>query len=293
MATNYTLKAGQTISVTVNDGRAHVRTTDGAHGGFTRSNVTYGPFLVQTNWLVDGDVSVALADYTQALNANVYANAGTPEDAAQATIAINPTGDDNGLTFTARAYGAEGNGITVAYVDPGDDAALSVSVFRQAITVNLAYAESAITSTAAEVKAAIEAHGAASQLVTVAILASDSGAEDDGSGIVTAIAATALEGGAGTAIGLVEAGGLLIDTTSGKQYRNVGAKAAPTWVSPQDLYLYGAGAPVDYTDGDPAATGEGTAYPGALYTDVTNGNVYRNSGTRAEPAWTQIADVTP
>lgn len=236
MADAYNLKAGQTITVTANEGRAHVRTVDGAHGGFTRSSVAYGPYLVDTNWLVDGDATVVIADYGAAVNAYVYPHAGAPDDAVQASVAINPTGDDNGLIFTARAYGAEGNGITVAYVDPGGTtAALSVSVYRQAITVSLARAANAITTTAAQVKAAIEAHGVANELVTVAIDASDTGLADDGSGIVTAIAATALENGAGTAIGILHPGGLLIDTDNGDVYRNSGTLAAPAYTQLADV----------------------------------------------------------
>jgi hypothetical protein len=51
------------------------------------------------------------------------------------------------------------------------------------------------------------------------------------------------------------------------------------------LWLTGDGAPVDYTDGDPAATGEATAGIGSLYTDYTNGKLYVNGGTKAEPVW--------
>lgn len=291
MADSYYLRAGRTLSVTVNEGRAHIRA--GSESTFTRSSVSFGPYLLDREFLIDGNVSVSIADYTTAANAYVYPNAGAPDDAVQATLSLNPTGDDNALTATARVYGADGNSISIEYVDPGADGDLSVSVHRQAITVTLAYAEAAITSTAAEVKAAIEANSEANQLVTLAINAADTGAGDDGSGIVTALAAAALAGGAGTAIGIVEPGGVLIDTTSGKLYKNTGTKAVPAWVSPDDLHLYGAGAPVDYTDGSPPATGEGTAYPGALYSDITNANVYRNDGTRAQPAWIQLADVTP
>lgn len=56
--------------------------------------------------------------------------------------------------------------------------------------------------------------------------------------------------------------------------------------------LSGAGAPVDYTDGDPAATGEGTAGIGSLYVDTTAGELYINTGTQAEPAWTLVGDQT-
>lgn len=57
------------------------------------------------------------------------------------------------------------------------------------------------------------------------------------------------------------------------------------------LIIDGEGVPVDYTDGTPPATGEGTALPGTLYLDRTGGLVYRNSGTQAEPIWTALADV--
>jgi hypothetical protein len=60
------------------------------------------------------------------------------------------------------------------------------------------------------------------------------------------------------------------------------------------LHLYGSGAPVDYTDGTPPATGEGTAPPGAIYSDISpagSGFVYRNSGSQAEPIWTKLADA--
>jgi len=51
------------------------------------------------------------------------------------------------------------------------------------------------------------------------------------------------------------------------------------------LLISGAGAPVDYTDGDPVATGEGTASIGSVYSDVTNGKLYVNGGTKAQPVW--------
>lgn len=60
------------------------------------------------------------------------------------------------------------------------------------------------------------------------------------------------------------------------------------------LHLYGSGAPVDYTDGTPPATGEGVAPPGAIYSDISpagSGFVYRNSGSQAEPIWTKLADA--
>jgi hypothetical protein len=228
MAQSIFLQAGHTLNVTVREGRAHVRS--GSDSAFTRSSVSFGPYLVGREFLVDGDVTISMAAFTTPLSGLIMANDGAPDDAAQATVTINPTGDDNSLIFTARAYGAEGNGITVAYVDPGGTtAALAVSVFRQAITVSLARAASAITSTAAEILAAINANGQASQLVTVALDEADTNF-DSGAGIVTAIAADALEGGEGTGIGVSLPGGLLIDTENSDTYRNDGTTAAPVWV---------------------------------------------------------------
>jgi len=80
-----------------------------------------------------------------------------------------------------------------------------------------------------------------------------------------------------TAMGLVSAFGALSST--------VNALAV--------LHLYGSGAPVDYTDGDPPATGEGVAAPNAIYSDISvagGGFVYRNSGTQVQPVWTKLAD---
>jgi len=57
------------------------------------------------------------------------------------------------------------------------------------------------------------------------------------------------------------------------------------------LFIVSDGVPVDYTDGTPPATGEGVILPGGLCFDTTNGDVYRNSGTQAEPVWTQLADA--
>ena len=51
------------------------------------------------------------------------------------------------------------------------------------------------------------------------------------------------------------------------------------------LWLNGVGVPVDYTDGTPPATGEAVAQKGSLYSDTTNGDLYINGGTKAQPVW--------
>lgn len=109
-----------------------------------------------------------------------------------ATLSTALTGNNNDLLFTAVTAGADGNDITIRYVDPAAiSQALAVSVLGTAITVSLATdGAGVITSTAAQVDAAIDALPAAAALVTPA-----NKAANDGSGVVIAMAAAALTGG--------------------------------------------------------------------------------------------------
>lgn len=102
------------------------------------------------------------------------------------------TGPNNDLTLVGRGPGTAGNGITFAIVDPpGNNVALSVGVAGSAITVTAATdGTSTITSTAAQVLAALQASAPAMALVSAALKAGDTGA-----GLVTALGATNLAGG--------------------------------------------------------------------------------------------------
>jgi hypothetical protein len=195
---------------------------------------TFGPYLFDATFVVTGGgvtTSTALAGLARDLAGLLLTSDGAPVDAVRATVNVNPTGDDNSLTITARAYGASGNEIRVTYLDPAAASqSLAVSVAGPSIVVSLATnGGSTITSTAAQIKAAIEAHEPANRLVSVAIHTGDSGVADDGSGVVTAMASTALTGGAGSHIGIAKPGGICIDTTNGALYRNSGTQAAPAW----------------------------------------------------------------
>lgn len=125
------------------------------------------------------------------------------------------------LTYTADEVGTGGNAISVTYVDPGaNDQALSVGVVGSAITVNLATGPAgAITSTATEIKTAVDAFGAAAALVNIAV----SGV---GANVQTAQVLTLLESGVNpaitstadqvvTALGLVASVTALVDITGG------------------------------------------------------------------------------
>jgi hypothetical protein len=92
--------------------------------------------------------------------------------------------------------GQGGNAVQVAYLDPGPSGSagpgrISVAVKGLKITVTLATDPSGvILSTAAQVKVAVEANHDARRLVSVALAGGN-----DGTGIVTALAATNLSGG--------------------------------------------------------------------------------------------------
>lgn len=129
---------------------------------------------------------------SQAPGSPLYCSDAANTAAVAASLTTALAGANNDLKFTAKTAGTGGNAITVAYIDPSaNDAVLAISVVGSAITVNLATSsEGAITSTAADILAAIEADEEASALVTVTNAGSDTGA-----GVVTALAAASLTGG--------------------------------------------------------------------------------------------------
>lgn len=234
MSKLYNLPTGHILTASVNEGVGQINMIGNTDiGAVFRGSLSYGPYMVPTEFRYSGDMSVTSAPSYFVVSSLLSEGAGAPEDATQATLNFNPTGDDNSLTLTARAYGSIGNAISIAYVDPGAaDAELSVSVFRQEITVSLATdGDELITSTAADVLAAIEDSVDAAKLVTVAVHTGDSGSGDDGSGIVTAMAKAPLVGGAGTGIGTADPGAIYIDTTAGIAYINTGTTAVPVWGS--------------------------------------------------------------
>lgn len=158
---------------------------------------------------------------------------GAPVAPVQASLSVNPAGDDNALTFTAVEYGAGGNAISIEYREQDTALAeLAVTVDAKAIVVLLEMDNSEPpepVSTAAEVLAAIEASTPAAALVTVAIDATDTGVADDGSGVVTAMAAANLANGAGTGVGTAGKGSRYTDHQNGALYLNVGTAAQPDW----------------------------------------------------------------
>lgn len=111
----------------------------------------------------------------------------------RASLTTALAGTNNDLVWRALHAGAAGNNIRIRYVVAGVSTPLSVSVSGNDITVNVATnGASAATSTAAQVRAAVEGHATAGKMV----FAQNAGA-DDGTGVVAALAFTNLAGGAG------------------------------------------------------------------------------------------------
>lgn len=167
-----------------------------------------GKKIVKAGTIVGGVSSPVL------LNPNEPVQEKNTQSVAASLELDNATPDANSkVTITANEAGTAGNDIKVQFLDPlGNDQALAVSISGDTIVVSLATdGTGAITSTAAEVAAAINAHLIAGELVTAE-------ASGDGSTVIEAHAATALaNGAAGT--GYLAEGVLLydVDVTHGDQ----------------------------------------------------------------------------
>jgi hypothetical protein len=141
--------------------------------------------------------------------------------ATNATLETSLTGANNDLVLTAVETGSAGNAITLALVNPSANSqSLSVTVTGNAISASLATDGSGtITTTANQLQSALEAESDVTDLVSIAAASGS-----DGSGVVTAMAATALSGGVSDSTGAVDAGGVFLQafaagTTSLGQYR--------------------------------------------------------------------------
>ncbi|WP_193214799.1 hypothetical protein [Luteolibacter marinus] len=148
---------------------------DGATEGVAASNSTEWPWT-STSW---GDyVGAQVPVFTRAMAPPVSVDVDGGAATVQATATTALAGANNDLVFTAVPAGRLGNAVAIFYVD-GDDpnAALDVSIYKfgngqdatwRVEVVMATDGAGVVTSTAAQVKAAIEAHAEASELVTVA-----------------------------------------------------------------------------------------------------------------------------
>lgn len=135
--------------------------------------------------LNEGWLTLAAAD------ANTRKVSIAPGTVMYATLATGLVASNNAVTWTARQVGTPGNDLRLVLVDPGGNTqALAVTVSGTVITASLATSGAgAITTTAALLKAAIEANANAAALVSVAYTGASTGA-----GVVT-VANAKLSGG--------------------------------------------------------------------------------------------------
>jgi hypothetical protein len=109
----------------------------------------------------------------------------------KASLTTALTGTNNDLVFTAARGGAWGNSIQIQYLDPGGvSSTLALEVQGFLLVVTLGRAASAIVTTAQQIMDLINSDLDAQALVSAALAAAN-----DGTGVVTALAATSLAGG--------------------------------------------------------------------------------------------------
>lgn len=122
-----------------------------------------------------------------------------PTAAAYTTVL---TGTHNDMVFTAVTAGTGGNSLSIAYLDPGKELATeAVTVVGGTAVIVTLRSVSAVLSTAAQVKTAVDGNTAAHALMTCA----NSGG-DNGTGVVTAMSAQLLINGVTPAVTLYYAG---------------------------------------------------------------------------------------
>lgn len=130
--------------------------------GGSIAKLTNGPALVEVPLLGDAYVRryPTLKDFSLSLDSFLVLT--------QAEVTSTADAANGHLTFKHVAGGTGGNSITVDINDPGGDGSLTFSVAGNAITITLAYASGAVTSTAAQVLAAFNSDPAIKALGVVA-----------------------------------------------------------------------------------------------------------------------------
>lgn len=179
VSSSATAFAGVAASVAIGDEVNYITYTSVAKNA--ASNNTTVAYVQGTTT----DTTVAVAG--QAITVSIGYQALTA-----ASLTTNMTGANNDLVFTAVEPGADGNNITVALTDPsGNDQALAITVTDTDIVVSLATGPAgAITTTASQLLAALNADEDAAALITTTLKTGNTGA-----GVVTALTETSLAGG--------------------------------------------------------------------------------------------------
>jgi len=153
-------------------------------GGFRSHSVDEGVELVECGCYEDDGEDYEAVKYSASGSAEGFY---TTVDAILTTA----NGSNKDLSFISRLIGTPGNSITIACVVGGNNTPLSVAVVSKAITITSATnGTGQATSTARQIRDALEANADAMALVNVKFKSGQ-----DGSGVFGAMASTALSGG--------------------------------------------------------------------------------------------------
>jgi hypothetical protein len=133
-----------------------------------------GPNSNQTFTSVDGTGANGLACMAHNKNGKYVAfNVTGPNKATYITAFDTP---NSNLVFTADLAGTAGNNIRIRYVVAGNNTALSIAVSGNDITVNVATNGSGVpTSTANQIKTALDGNGPASALIDTTLYTGSDG----------------------------------------------------------------------------------------------------------------------
>lgn len=190
------------------------------------------PYLVADTYenkvIADALASASLITITESFTATfkdvgelIPAIPAAPVNAVAATLTTNLTGANNDLVYTAKTKGAAGENIKIKYTDPDDETEACVATLSGSgtatdpyvIDVTLKHDGTNITATAANVKAAVEANVDATKLVAIA-----NASDNDASGTVTEMDATALDNGVDGTVAkkgrMVQKSGVIYFTTA-------------------------------------------------------------------------------
>ena len=195
---------------------------------YPRTAAYYVADTYENKIIADALVQASLIDITENFTATfedpgrlIPAVSDAPVNAVAATLTTTLTGDHNDLVYTAKTKGAAGENIKIKYTNPNKATEACVATLTGSgtatdpyvIDVTLKHNGTNITATAADVKAAIEDNVDANKLVAIV-----NANGNNGTGIVTELAATALDNGVdGTVAGegrMVQKSGAIYFTTA-------------------------------------------------------------------------------
>lgn len=299
MSTIYPLPAGHSLTVTADDGQtAHAQQVEDATiAAFVTAAQVFGPYLVDRQFVVTGKGSAAVSaqpvdpsdldlDGGSVGITDDYADTGHSHQTIWADLNLDPAaGSDDGTDpkFLAAVMGnilgdqiaGEGNylaGVIGAYSASGAGG----SDYPKAALMGVVMDGS--TDADAAVLAVIDGSDPSSETRARAAFG-------------VAVNSNEADSGVDYGVDLFATPNPHFTDTPGDGQQGLNVAKAEVRMSSEVCIITMPGAPVDYTDGSPPATGEGYAEKGSLCVRIDTGKLYINGGTKAQPLWKLVTSA--